>query len=136
MAEVGGPGKSEKSGRGLGEAEGSDLDKRRRDLDAALAARKPAKTEPEDGRRPGGMSGMGYALRLSSEFVAGIVVGALIGWVIDEVAGTTPWGLVVFLLLGFGAGVLNVLRASGRVAEFGAGSAGRAADETKRNDVR
>lgn len=60
---------------------------------------------------------MGYALRLSSEFIAGIVVGVAIGWVIDRAAGTSPWGLIVFLMLGFGAGVLNILRSAGMVAE-------------------
>jgi len=65
------------------------------------------------------MGGMAYALRLSSEFIAGIVVGAAIGWLIDRWAGTSPWGLIVFLLLGFGAGVLNVLRSAGKVAEHG-----------------
>ena len=63
------------------------------------------------------MTGVGHALKLSSEFIAGIVVGVGIGWVIDRWAGTSPWGLIVFLLLGFGAGVLNVLRSAGMVAE-------------------
>jgi ATP synthase protein I len=70
------------------------------------------------------MAGMGYALRLSSEFIAGVVVGAAIGWIVDRMAGTSPWGLVVFLLLGFGAGVLNVLRSAGLVAEHGIGQPG------------
>ncbi|PZO78938.1 MAG: atp synthase i [Mesorhizobium amorphae] len=62
------------------------------------------------------MSGMGYALRLSSEFIAAVAVGAALGWAIDHYAGTTPWGLIVFLLLGFAAAVLNVLRSAGQVA--------------------
>ena len=65
----------------------------------------------------GGMAGYGQAMKLSSEFVAGIAVGAGIGWLLDSVAGTSPWGLIIFLLLGFAAGVLNVLRAAGVVAE-------------------
>jgi len=67
------------------------------------------------------MAGMGYALRLSSEFIAGVIVGAAIGWIVDRMAGTSPWGLIVFLLLGFGAGVLNVLRSAGLIAEHGVG---------------
>ena len=58
------------------------------------------------------MTGMGRGLRLASEFVAAIIVGAGRGWVIDQVAGTSPWGLIVLLLLGFAAGVLNVIRAT------------------------
>ena len=35
------------------------------------------------------------------------------GWLLDRWLHTSPWGLMVFLLLGFGAGVLNVMRAAG-----------------------
>jgi len=42
-----------------------------------------------------------------------VLVGAGLGWLLDRWLGTTPWGLIVFLLLGFAAGVLNVMRAAG-----------------------
>ena len=58
---------------------------------------------------------------LGAAALAGVAVGAGLGWMIDKLAGTSPWGLVVFLLLGFVAGVLNVLRSVGKVAEFGHG---------------
>jgi ATP synthase protein I len=54
---------------------------------------------------------------MSAEFVAGVLVGAAIGWLIDRWLKTSPWGLIVFLLLGFAAGVLNVVRAAGVVAQ-------------------
>jgi ATP synthase protein I len=97
----------------------SDLEERRRVLDAALAARKPKGSGEGGGAEKGGVGEFGKALRLSSEFIAGIVVGAALGWFIDRMAGTSPWGLIVFLLLGFGAGILNVLRSAGLIAEFG-----------------
>ncbi|MFC6490251.1 AtpZ/AtpI family protein [Nitratireductor sp. GCM10026969] len=97
-----------------------DLDGRRRTLEAALAARKPAEPESDERAKTGGAGGFANALRLSSEFIAGIVVGAALGWFIDEMAGTSPWGLIIFLLLGFGAGIVNVLRSAGQVADFGA----------------
>jgi ATP synthase protein I len=43
------------------------------------------------------------------------LVGAAVGWLIDRWVGTSPWGMIVFLLLGFAAGVLNVMRAAGVV---------------------
>ncbi len=55
--------------------------------------------------------------RMSTELVAGVLVGALIGWLLDRWLGISPWGLIVFLLLGFAAGVLNVMRAAGVVRE-------------------
>src|SRR5438270_857473 len=51
--------------------------------------------------------------RLSTELVAGVLVGAAIGWALDHWLGISPWGMIVFLLLGFAAGVLNVMRAAG-----------------------
>lgn len=99
-----------------------DLERRRRNLEASLATRQPERQERKEGA--GGASGYGQAMKLSSEFIAGIVVGAGLGWMIDRLAGTSPWGLVIFLLLGFVAGVLNVLRAVGQVAEFGQGQNG------------
>jgi ATP synthase protein I len=61
-------------------------------------------------------SGYARGFRLSSELVAGVIVGAGLGWFIDHWLGTSPWGLIVFLLLGFAAGVLNVMRSAGVVA--------------------
>lgn len=56
-------------------------------------------------------------MRLSSEFIAGILVGCGLGWLIDRTFDTSPWGLIVFLMLGFAAGVLNVLRSAKLVEE-------------------
>ncbi|MBV9347788.1 MAG: AtpZ/AtpI family protein [Pseudolabrys sp.] len=68
-------------------------------------------------RPPADMSAMARGLRLSSELVAGVLVGGGIGWLLDKWLGISPWGLIVFLLLGFTAGVLNVMRAAGVVRE-------------------
>jgi len=67
----------------------------------------------EDRAAPG--SGYARGFRLSSELIAGVLVGAGFGWLIDRWLGISPWGLVVFLLLGFAAGVLNVMRTAGVV---------------------
>jgi F-type H+-transporting ATPase subunit a len=56
---------------------------------------------------------MARGFRLSSELVAGVVVGAVIGWGFDRLLSTSPLGLIVFLLLGFVAGVINVMRSAG-----------------------
>ena len=62
-------------------------------------------------------SAMAIGLRLSSELVAGVLVGAALGWGFDRLLSTSPWGLIVFLLLGFIAGVMNVMRAAGVMAK-------------------
>jgi ATP synthase protein I len=63
------------------------------------------------------VSAFARGFRLSTELVAGVLVGTLMGWLLDRWLGISPWGLIVFLLLGFAAGVLNVMRAAGVVRE-------------------
>ena len=60
---------------------------------------------------------MAMGLRLSSELVAGVLVGAGLGWDFDRLLSTSPWGLIIFLLLGFTAGVINVMRTAGVMAK-------------------
>lgn len=69
------------------------------------------------------MSAFARGMRLSAELVGGVVIGLLLGWLFDRWLGTTPWGLIVFFLLGFAAGVLNVMRSAG-VIRTGPGSDG------------
>jgi ATP synthase protein I len=45
--------------------------------------------------------------------IAGVVVGAAIGWGFDRLLSTSPFGFIVFVLLGFVAGVFNVVRSAG-----------------------
>jgi ATP synthase protein I len=67
----------------------------------------------ESGNGAARASAMARGFRLSSELVAGVVVGAVIGWGFDRLLSTSPWGLIVFFLLGFTAGVVNVIRSAG-----------------------
>ena len=94
------------------------LEDRLKRLDAELAERrKEDGTEAAaEARASESRKGYAVAMKLSSEFVAAVIVGALLGYLVDHFAGTGPWGMIIFLLLGFGAGVLNVMRAAGMVA--------------------
>ena len=58
-------------------------------------------------------SAFARGFRLSSELIAGVVVGALMGWGFDRLLSTSPWGLIVVVRIGFTAGVLNVIRSAG-----------------------
>ena len=58
------------------------------------------------------MSAMSRGLRLGSEFIAAILVGAGIGYLLDLWLQTSPWLLLVMVLVGFAAGVLNVVRSA------------------------
>lgn len=94
----------------------SDIKKRLDALEGKLdqVKRKDAKNqgEPDDGRRG---KAMGIAFRIAAELVAGVVVGTLIGWFLDKWLGTAPILLIVFLLLGIAAGLLNSVRAAQRM---------------------
>jgi ATP synthase protein I len=91
------------------------LSERLRRLDAALTKVRRTDVGEEDKRSTSrsDTQGLVRALRLSSEFVAAIVVGGGIGWLVDRVSGTSPFGFIAFFLLGFVAGIINVMRAAG-----------------------
>jgi len=90
------------------------LSARLRRLGDQLSQQRPGEpSESHRGRPAADASGYARGFRLSSELVAGVLVGAAIGWALDRVLGISPWGMIVFLLLGFAAGVLNVMRAAG-----------------------
>jgi ATP synthase protein I len=78
------------------------------DLDRGRAADAPPGAAPTSDP-----SAIARGFRLSAELVAGVLVGAGVGLLLDRWLGISPWGMIVFLLLGFVGGVLNVMRAAG-----------------------
>jgi len=82
------------------------------------------------GDEPGGMplegnsddnadatSGLAQGMRIGLEFMSGTVVGLALGYGIDSYFNTSPWGLLIFTILGFCAGLLNVYRAVNNIDE-------------------
>ncbi len=122
------------TGDGRGERDTESLEARRQRLDAELAARRmPDAPETERSRDARGFA---MAIKLSSEFIAGVVVGAIIGYLFDRFTGSQPWGMIIFLILGFCAGVLNLLRSTGTVTipEAGGEPDGRQDAKDSRTD--
>jgi ATP synthase protein I len=92
-----------------------DLPDRLKDLGNRIAAEKGQRAESSKSSASfQGASDYSKGYKLASEFVAGTLVGGLIGYGLDFVFGTLPLFLIVFLLLGFGAGILNMSRAANR----------------------
>jgi len=112
--------------RDLPAADEAALSGRLRRLGERLRQVKPDRpSDNEPGQGPtADASAIARGLRLSAELVAGVLVGAAIGWLLDRWLGTSPWGMIVFLLLGFAAGVLSVMRAAGVVPDNGLGPPG------------
>jgi len=85
----------------------SDIDELGQKLDAIKAKRTP-ETEPAHNSA----SNMAEGLKYASEFSAAVLVGAALGWAIDKLAGSSPFGLLGGLFLGLCAGIMNVVRAA------------------------
>ena len=110
--------KSGKKGpqQGSSDPELGDLSARLKELSGRIAAERHE--QAESAKPPASMqdaSGYARGYKLVSEFAAGTLVGGLIGYGIDWLFGTLPFGLIFFLLLGFGAGFLNLVRAAKRM---------------------
>jgi ATP synthase protein I len=95
----------------------NSLDKR---LSKLGTSREAHGTGPGRANDDGGSASIGQGIRLSTELVAGVLVGSAIGWGIDRLLSTRPWGLLLFLLLGFAAGIMNMMRATSPAKDAGA----------------
>jgi ATP synthase protein I len=97
-------------------AEEAALSARLRQLGERLESADSSRTSGAGPVDRGAVDASAFArgLRLSSEFVAGVVAGAGLGWLLDHWLGTSPWGLIVLTMLGFAASVLTLIRASSR----------------------
>jgi ATP synthase protein I len=111
--------------------EDAALSGRLRELDKRLAANRVQRGRDAGEGSEESRAGAALAMRMAADFVAGVLVGAAIGWGFDQLFGTWPWGLAAFLLLGFAAGILNVLRTSGVVRTRAGGTSDFAASAKK-----
>ena len=60
-------------------------------------------------------SNVGIAFKMSTEMVAAVVVGTIIGFILDNWFGTKPWLIICFFIMGVTAGILNVIRSAKRM---------------------
>ena len=57
-------------------------------------------------------SNIGVAFKLSTEMVAAVIVGVIIGFILDNWFGTKPWLILIFFFVGVIAGIMNVVRSA------------------------
>lgn len=94
----------------------TDLDDLQRRIDAQREAHQ-SKVAPAP------RTGWSLGMRYGSEFFGGVLVGGGMGFMLDLVAPTSPWGLIVGTMFGFAAGTLNCIRAAREInAEAEAGN--------------
>lgn len=102
------------TGKGDDDPADRELAERLRRLGEKLGSAKAEDVaEGAKAKTDGDPSGLGKAMRLSSEFMAGVIAGGLLGYAVDHFLGISPWGLIIFVFLGFLAGLMNLMRASG-----------------------
>ena len=67
---------------------------------------------PDRGSGETGASGMALGMKYASEFAGAILVTTFAGYGVDHVAGTSPWGLLIGLVLGTAAGVYSIVQSA------------------------
>ena len=87
----------------------ADLD----DLQQRIHARRERYRPKEDNTS---RSAWSLGMRYGSEFFGGVLVGGVLGFVLDHFAGISPWGLITGTMLGFAAGTRNVVRAAQEIS--------------------
>ena len=60
---------------------------------------------------------MGSAFKLGTELISAVLVGTIIGFILDNWFGTKPWLIIVFFFLGSAAGILNVIKTANRMQD-------------------
>jgi ATP synthase protein I len=103
--------------------ERAEFEGRLSDLGGRLGRVKAQRDAAADADRDAEMRGRGmaYGLRMAMDLVAAVFVGGFMGWGLDWVLGSRPRLLLLFFVLGFAAGILNVMRTYGRMQrEFAA----------------
>ena len=63
-------------------------------------------------KRGSDAASLGKALKISTELVAAVVVGATLGFILDNWFGTKPWLTISFFFMGVAAGILNVIKSA------------------------
>ncbi len=92
-----------------------DISARLNDLSSRLSAEKRETGQSKKASAQyQGASDYSKGYRLASEFVAGVLVGGAVGYGLDRLFNTLPVFLIILLLAGFGAGILNMSRAANR----------------------
>ena len=57
-------------------------------------------------------SNIGQAFKMSTELVSAVVVGTIIGFILDKWFDTKPWLILIFFFVGVIAGIMNVIKSA------------------------
>ena len=74
-----------------------------------------ARTARQISHEAAGQAAAGQAWRILADLFGGVFVGLALGFGIDRFAGTTPWGIIGGVLLGFAVSVWMAWRTAQRL---------------------
>ena len=77
-----------------------------------IAKNKISKKNLYSNNKKAGASAIGTAFKLSTELVAAVAVGTIIGFIFDKTFGTKPWFILIFFFVGVIAGIMNVIKSA------------------------
>ena len=80
-----------------------------------IAKKKANKNSNDNNKKDG--SSLGIALKLSTEMVAAVFVGSIIGFILDNWFDSKPWLTIIFFFVGAASGILNVIRSAKQMQE-------------------
>jgi len=80
-------------------------------------AKEKQKNSSKNRYNDGNNSSMGSAFKLSTDLVAHVAVGTIIGFILDSWFDTKPWLIIIFFFLGSIAGILNVIKTAKKMQE-------------------
>ena len=75
-------------------------------------AKERSKSKLNKNIRDKNSSNLGQAFKLSTELVSAVVVGTIIGFILDKSFGTKPWLILIFFFVGVIAGIMNVIKSA------------------------
>lgn len=91
-------------------------DRQNNDLDSRIAAARAAE-EARSGNTPQPAKGYGQGSRVLMELIGAPLGGGIIGWALDHWLNTSPWFLLILLVLAIIVAFRNIYRISKERAE-------------------
>lgn len=89
-------------------ARSDHLEQRRKALQSGLRSAEERHAPPAESPSRGQALAMGF--RIAVEMLAALLVGGVIGWLLDRWLGTAPFMFLLFIALGAAAGMRNVIQ--------------------------
>ena len=89
--------------------------KKIKEISTRLEIAKKNISNAQKSNRGSNAASLGKALKISTELVAAVVVGSIIGFLLDGWFDTKPLLTISFFVMGVAAGMLNVFRSAKRM---------------------